>query len=331
MKQLIWILCGIFLSGLLLGSLSACGAGQASGVSVTERPSSQETEEDDKPNAAPAEETVPEEGAAPMDEKSGETARSGSAPQAGSAALDGETARQMAFGKVLWDAYQQGVLPDGKELDRPGGSGTLSAPIEGNKFALCDVDGDGAEELLLSWTTASMAGTVGIVFGYAEEAVYEELTEFPSMRFYDNGAVEADWSHNQGWGGRFWPYTLYRYNYENGLYESVGSVDAWDRSCTEETYPDAFPTDIDADGDGLVFYINANSGAWNQRQYTTPGGDTYYTWDIEPVDNAAHQAWLNSYTGGADMIDIHWQELTEENIEALGCPKPDVEYPEPLG
>ena len=40
MKQFIWMLCGIFISGLLLGTLSACGADQFSTcVITTEKPS----------------------------------------------------------------------------------------------------------------------------------------------------------------------------------------------------------------------------------------------------------------------------------------------------
>lgn len=35
MKQFIWMLCGIFLSGLLLGTLSACGTEQLSVCVIT--------------------------------------------------------------------------------------------------------------------------------------------------------------------------------------------------------------------------------------------------------------------------------------------------------
>ncbi len=75
MKHFIWMLCGIFISGLLLGTLSACGA-----------PSTQIGPEAEEP-AGPA--TAP----------------------------DGDTARRAAYGKVLWDAYLQGVLPGGEALD----------------------------------------------------------------------------------------------------------------------------------------------------------------------------------------------------------------------
>ncbi len=45
MKQFIWMLCGIFVSGLLVGTLSACGAEQYSVCTITtEKPSAAQEE-----------------------------------------------------------------------------------------------------------------------------------------------------------------------------------------------------------------------------------------------------------------------------------------------
>lgn len=310
MKRLIRMLEGIFLSGLLLGALGACGADQFGTVVMTTgqlsvsgaRPASEE----DVGGPAP----IPEDG--------------GAVPEPPAE----EEARRLAYGKVLWDAYLKGVLPDGSELDSPGG-GELLGPIEGNKFALWDVDGDGAEELLLYWVNASMAGMRGIVFGFRDGAVYEELSEFPDLTFYDNGVVEAGWSHNQGWAGRIWPYTVYRFQPETGTYAEVGAVDAWDRAITDEDHPGWFPHEIDADGDGLIYFLL--SGEWQWGSHTAPDGSVYHTWTVDPVDGDAHERWRDSWSGGADAVEIPFQELTEETIAALGCPKPDVTYPEPVG
>lgn len=302
MKQFIWLLCGIFVSGLLLGTLSACGADQFGVTVMTTGPLS-----------ASGTDTAPAEN------------RDGGS---GTALPDSEEARRLAYGEVLWDAYLKGVLPDGTELDRPGG-GELLGPIEGNEFALADVDSDGTEELLLYWTNASMAGMQGIVFGWRDGEVYEELSEFPALTFYDNGTVQADWSHNQGWAGRIWPYTVYQFQPETGVYAEEGAMDAWDRACTDEDHPDWFPHEIDADGDGLVYYLLFDE--WTIGDFTAPDGSVYHTWTVEPVDGDVYQRWWDSVIGEAGVIQISFQELTEENIAALGAPKPDVTYPEPVG
>lgn len=312
MKQFIWMLCGIFLSGLLLGSLSACGADQF-GVTVitTEKPSAvRAASVPEKPaQDPPAPENAPKPGA--------------------SITAEEDEARRLAYGKALWDMYLLGLRPDGEELERSDGQG----PAGGNRFALADVNGDGAEELIVCWDQACMAGMQGLIYtyDYPEDALRLLLLEFPSMTFYENGAVTADWSHNQGWAGRFWPYTLYQYSPESGVYEEIASVDAWDRSDTEgdPRLAGAFPQEADADGDGLVYYIL--TGEWYNKPHASEEDNFATLWGAGPVDGAALEAWLDSCTGGAEPLEIPYQPLVDVNIAALGCPKPDVTYPEPAG
>lgn len=212
MKQFIWMLCGIFVSGLLLGTLSACGADQFSTCVITAEKASPAQE------AAPAPADQPEDQPAPED-----------APKPGvSITAEEDEARMLAYGKALWDMYLLGLRPDGEEL-----------------------------RLVLS--------------------------EFPALTFYENGTVTADWSHNQGRAGRFWPYTLYQYSPDSGVYEETGSVDAWDLECAggDERLAAAFPDEADA--------------------------------------------------GGAEPLEIPYRPLEEVNISALGCPRPEVAYPEPVG
>lgn len=224
-----------------------------------------------------------------------------------------EEAQRLAFGKVLWDVYQRRTLPDGSALDYMG----MEAAAE-NRFALTDVDGDGQEELLLFWDNACMAGTTEFIFGYDSGGIHVELSAFPDLIFYDNGIVEESWSHNQGLAGRFWPYNIYRYDAENDAYQYFGGVDAWDKDVQEENYEgDSFPTDIDVDGDGLVYYIL--SADWG-GQYNMP-----------LVDGADYENWRNTFMDEAEEINILTQKLTEENIAALGYPKPDVPLPQPAG
>lgn len=307
MKQFIWMLCGIFLSGLLLGTLSACGADQFSTYVITTGKSS------------PAQEAAPAPAGQPEDP-----------PKPGaSITAEEDEARMLAYGKALWDMYLLGLRPDGEELERA----TDLGPAEGNRFAVADVNGDGAEELIVCWDQACMAGMQGLVYTYDYPAreLRLVLSEFPGLTFYENGTVTADWSHNQGWAGRFWPYTLYQYSPERGVYESIASVDAWDLSCTEgdEALTAAFPREADADGDGLVYYIL--TGEWYNQPHFSEDGSFSQVWGADPVDRAALEDWLNAYTGGAEPLKIPYLPLEEVSISALGYPKPGVAYPEPVG
>lgn len=302
MKHFIWLLCGVFVSGLLLGTLSACGShlGPVHYAVITAT---------EPTSAAPEADTVPEEAEAPAE------------------APDDDTARRMAYGKVLWDAYLQGVLPADEE--RHGVKWSLDwTDLESasqNEFALWDVNGDGAEELLLYWTAACTAGQMCAVFTYDGGEVREVLRETPSLTFYDNGTVQADWSHNQGWAMDFWPYTVYRFDPETGAYTQTGAVDAWDSRCNTP----AFPAEADEDGDGLVYYLL--SGEWERGRRVDQDGNDYYIWSMDPVDGVEYENWRNSWLDGAEPLDIPRQELTEENIAALGCPKPDGPAAEPAG
>ena len=133
MKQFIWMLCGIFVSGLLVGTLSACGAEQYSVCTITaEKPSAAQEE-------SPALGEPPESGAEePLEEPPAPSPKPGA-----SITAEEDQARMLAYGKALWDMYLLGLRPDGEELERA----TDLGPAEGNRFAIADVNGGGAEPL----------------------------------------------------------------------------------------------------------------------------------------------------------------------------------------
>jgi len=205
---------------------------------------------------------------------------------------DGKISARAAYRQALED-----VLEDWK-------TAFPDEDLSKNRFAIFDVDGDGQEELILEH--ASAAATAGLsteVCGYVDGELVTKLSEFPDLTFYENGAVKAGWSHNQGLGGRVWPYTLYQYDAATDTYVRAGMVDAWDKALRDTDYDgNPFPDDVDADGDWLVYYIM--TGGMYERK--------------DPVDGADHQAWLDSYTGGALPMEIPYQALTAENVAALG-------------
>ena len=155
--------------------------------------------------------------------------------------------------------YQNHILPDGSEL-----RDDISGEMSGNNFAVYDVDHDGREELVFCYTATSMASMTAKIYDYDEASgeLYEELSQFPMLTFYDNATIGAGISHNQGYAGEFWPYTFYTYDAANDSYRAEYFVDAWDKSLSDVNYNgEAFPDDADKDGDGIVYYLEAPDGS----------------------------------------------------------------------
>ena len=212
-----------------------------------------------------------------------------------------ETPRE-AYAAVLWELWSTGKLPDGSQTEFYGEDGVM----ELNQFAVCDVDGDGEEELIIGFTNTYTAGQRGYVIGYdangAVNPVRIELQEFPMFTFYEN-AVMVGFSHNQGLAGdTLWPYYLYYYNSADDVYELIATVDAWDKSLRDTDYEgNPFPDEVDKDGDGVVYYIRA---AWLNEK-------------AEAVDGETYRNWLLNEVGEMTERKIPYQAMTEENIQAL--------------
>lgn len=220
-------------------------------------------------------------------------------PGDAAAGTDKPDAMFNAYADALDNLIKNSILPDGAAAV------DLYGDMAQNKFALCDVDNDGKEELLLMYTTASMAGMAGYVCGYdaRTEKLHIELSVFPFLTFYDNGIIKAGWSHNQGRAGdSFWPYSLYQYAPETDSYFLVGMVDAWDKNYDGSADQDnPFPDDIDISGTGYVYYIMEDG------RYDTS----------HPVDASEYNAWIGSYLGNASEIQIDYMDLAEENVSLI--------------
>ena len=259
--------------------------------------------------------TQPEESGPQLEESGSQPDGSSSQPDAGNSSSDGQSAiqestedraaRYAAYREALENVFYDKVFPDGVEC---GIQGTETEP--GNYFAVFDIDGDGREELLIQYTTASMGGMREAVYDYDAETgtMRQELSEFPLVTYYDNGTVEAGWSHNQGLNtfssDEFWPYNLYRYDSATDTYVLLGMVDAWDKKVSEKNYAgESFPDEADEDGDGILYSVMGNM-------------DTLEAYDaVETlVDGPALAELQESYRSGGAQITIPWQALTVENI-----------------
>lgn len=182
----------------------------------------------------------------------------------------------------------------------------LGGDISADRFAVCDVNGDGRNELITQTNAAPMAGQVETVYDADGNKL---LAEYPLMTYYDNGYAKAGWSHNQGAAGNMlWPYTLLKYDADAGKYVRVAAVDGWDKSIRDTylSYDETvipFPDDVDKDGDGFVYYIIEEEGG-----YAPEYG--------EPMDYAEYAQWVARYLGG-NAVQAHYASLSEWNIALI--------------
>jgi len=161
-----------------------------------------------------------------------------------------------------------------------------------NAFAVCDVNGDGTEELLVRWMPANAIASAWGTTLYNADGV-EYFHGYGELTFYDNGVISEPWSHNQGPACAIWPYTLYQHDPQTGGYIQAGGARA--RSDKAEGFEAAAAADLD--GDGMVYYI---------------GEDAYR--EENPVDNAAYETWRGRYLNGAKVLPVRYYDLTAEAI-----------------
>lgn len=198
--------------------------------------------------------------------------------------------KRKAYIEVLEQAIYHWIASDGSEW----------GPDGRTEFAIYDIDLDGREELLLCHE-GYMFDTKLMIYDYDVESggLYQELSEYPALTFYENGMVEAGLAHNQGMapglsGIEFWPYSLYQYNPATDVYEYVLQVDAWEKERGETSFTgDTYQADADADGNGMLYFI------------MTDGEHNY----DEPTDDAEYQKWKENILGEPRILEIPFIEL----------------------
>lgn len=255
---------------------------------------SEKTDEDGR-DAAGSDEMAAEQNGQPGNagEEEGEAEQEG----------DADRARLQKYQAVLTDVLEKQVYPDGSDCGYDG-----YYPLSDNCFAVSDVDRDGKEELILVFSTSTMAGMREIVYDYDEntDCVTEEYSGFPGAVYYESGLLAEGMSHNHGMApmGDFWPYMVYRYQPETDTYECIFTVDGWEKEYRSEDYDgNPYPEDVDTGKDGIVFLI-MEGGDYDSSLATILGKGDYEKWREEQGLNGA-------------AIKVTFQELTVENIGTL--------------
>ncbi len=219
-------------------------------------------------------------------------------------ASDDSILRRQKYREALNELMENLIFPNGMPADD---SFLDETDFSYGDFAVCDIDSDGAEELLISWSDATMAGMIFYIFQYDKEtdSFREEFGAFPGVTFYENGYITADISHNQGMAGDFWPYSIFQYDKDSDSYLAVAFIDAWDKNLFPTDYDGAvFPDEADTSNSGFVYYIYRNSAAWDGAQPA-------------PSDVTEYNRLLEETYGDCDTIRIDYLEITKENINQI--------------
>ena len=95
-------------------------------------------------------------------------------------ASEGELSEEgrSAYHSVLLDVYFNHLFPNDRDYGFLEG-----ADVSENEFAVCDVDQDGAAELLISYTTTDEAGKAALIYDFesALDMVREEFSGYPPL------------------------------------------------------------------------------------------------------------------------------------------------------
>ena len=281
----------VFLLCVCMMVMAGCGTGYGKTDDLEEEQTVKVTErgtEEEKPGGAENTDVVPED--AQADELSAEEVEAFKTAQV-----------RHYYSGVLSELTAAWQLPD-MEVD----TSTLEdgfGEMRDNVFAVTDIDGDGREELMISYTNASMAGMFEVIYDYNPESgqLRQEFLNFPSITYYDNDVIIAQASHNHSRGEDFWPVAFYRYQAERDSYEWIGYADTWSRKWSEifdgeENKP--FPEELDADEDGILYNIQTGS----------PDAISYDYEDYR-YNKADYEEWYQSLMAGADEIQIDRQPL----------------------
>lgn len=214
------------------------------------------------------------------------------------AAASERTTARATYAAVLRELLYSGVLPDGTPVE------TEDCDLSENRFAVLDVNGDGAEELILLYTTAAAAWQRGMVIAFdgtytgSGTPISSRLACYPDLEFLLSGYIKVRASHNQTLS-ELWPYDLY--DMDGNL---VAIVSAQDRAVTEaagvgEDYPEGY----DIAGKGRVYTVLFT--------YASRWGSGPHFWD-----ETEYRAWYDENCGW-QTVAIPYRALTEENISSM--------------
>ena len=198
--------------------------------------------------------------------------------------------RYEKYREALESVLNDRILPDGTELEYPGAVDwypwEVPEELHYDDFAIFDIDNDGKEELIISFSTAPAAYHHNYIYQYDEdtEEWHLETINTAGTPYYDNGII-IDLAYHSNEDSIIHPYAVRRY----------------DRLSDEYI---------------LLVYVDGVIGDNGEPVYKLRGFDgedsvTFY-------DQDEYDRFLEDTLGNSNEIDIPFVELTEDNIASIG-------------
>lgn len=215
-------------------------------------------------------------------------------------------------------AYQEllkGFMADlnqGRFARLPGVEWEAEGGYSGDRFAICDIDGDGSQELLLQHNTTAVAGMREYIFRYNTVTEEAELqgSFFPGVTYLENGYLMEPRSHNQQ-ASPIWPYDLWRYLPRSDSYQTEAFVTGYNAAGGNVYAPSGI---VNAPEQGGVWYaVSTPVGPVEPGLY--PG-----QWDSRTMNGAEYLRWAKDVFGTARELRPDWHNLTSENVDAYVAP-----------
>lgn len=174
-----------------------------------------------------------------------------------------------------------------------------------NQFAISDINQDGKKELLVEYEIETNPGVLTGIWQWDEGSKKLVLKDTlgGTGRYYSNGVVSIDLSHNHTNGEAIWPYELYQHQPQTGKYEDFAY--AW---CTDMVFGGengAYKAEEDSDQDGVIYYFRLGDDRGQPLE------------DAEPHTKAEYDAFVAQYTPEDKAIALDWKDLTIENASRL--------------
>lgn len=200
-----------------------------------------------------------------------------------------------AYINALENFVYNAVFPDGEEM-----STVNSIPDE--QFAICDVDDDGEDELIIKCSHETNRDLLVHVFRYDSDTgeVTEQLEQHANSIFFGHKYVTVPPFHNDSMS-EFWPYTLYEYDAKTDSYQFLGFVMGLDKGAESRT-PYQYDASIDTNHNGRIYCII--------ESYEDDDG-------FRLVDDAGYKKWHHQYIGDRKELAFNWMNTTAENIYSL--------------
>lgn len=153
-----------------------------------------------------------------------------------------------------------GFLPDGSYCYVSNGKDfqTQKQRAYPNEIAVCDLNGDSVNELLIRVNGTCNADCADYVYRYSKEKECFELmfSYYFGCDFYEGGLIYARVSHSQYlYNDDFWPYEIFKYSADTDKYESIAAVEKLDLAANPDYYT-KFPYEHDEDHDKMVYIVN---------------------------------------------------------------------------